>query len=298
MELPIGGVPPPVPKDAVKETPLPPNPVDLTVLKTLNAYRHAAGLGLVSVDPASSSGCAAHAGYLVRNRQQGSVYGLEAHNELPGMPGYTEEGARAGSSSVIQQIIGPAAGFWQAGAVDSWMGTLYHRLPLLRPDLKKVGIGYAATNRQFHVIVLGNFGGLGAGFGRVPDRDPMKPVVFPVDNQKNVPCLFCFGNPEIPNPIPDNGDSHETGYPITVTFPEEMSIEDVEATLKSPGGVRVPAWVSSPAQPANPTFPQYGTIAIIAQQPLRARTTYSVAVSARINKTAWSRSWRFSTGLN
>ena len=92
------------------------------------------------------------------------------------------------------------------------MGTLYHRLPLLRPELKKIGIGYAESgDRNYHVVVLDTSGGLGTGFKKLPEREPTKPVVFPVDNQKNVPCVFSFGSAEIPNPLPDNGDSRESG---------------------------------------------------------------------------------------
>jgi uncharacterized protein YkwD len=117
-------------------------------LKSLNAYRRTAGLQPVVLDEKLSRGCHLHALYLVKNIDRPAVRGLGMHDEDPKLPGATPEGRRAGKSSVISQE--PDA----AGAVDGWIDTLFHRVPLLDPDLKKIGYGGARLPDQNWISVL------------------------------------------------------------------------------------------------------------------------------------------------
>jgi hypothetical protein len=197
---------------------------------------------------------------------------------------------------IAQQEGHRSALLWQAGAVDLWMATFYHRLPLLHPRLQKIGLGYAeARDFRFRAVVLDVLSSVSAA--PAAPRSKIEAVIFPADKQKSVPCLFDFGSPEVPNPIPDNGDAREAGYPITVAFPEDAQVENVEVIVKGARGKEVPAWVSTPVRPALPSMRQPGTICAITKGPLRPSTTYAVTVSATVNGTPWSRTWRFTTGL-
>lgn len=111
--------------------------VAAVLLRRLNALRAQAGLGAVALDDELSRGCRLHAAYVVRNLEDPKVGGIGIHDEDPSLPGYTKEGARAGAASVI--ALAPDA----AESVDSWMATLYHRLPLLDPRVRRVGYGQA-----------------------------------------------------------------------------------------------------------------------------------------------------------
>src|SRR5256885_12232460 len=71
------------------------------VVDRINVHRKAAGLEPVAIDPALSKGCAAHAEYLVKNADHPSTQGLGLHGEDATLPGYTQEGERAGKASVI-----------------------------------------------------------------------------------------------------------------------------------------------------------------------------------------------------
>jgi hypothetical protein len=247
------------------------------VLERLNAHRKAAGLEQVAADPMLTKGCSAHADYLVKNVDHPSTQGLGLHSEDPKLPGYSKEGEKAGKAAVI--FLGREG----PDAVEGWIGSLLHRIPLLQSRLRKVGYGLARGGPASVTAVLDATSGMGVG------KDA--PVVlYPADGQKDVPLAFC---PEIPDPIPDSADK-KAGYPVTAIFSEGALVKDVKASLKDPGGRELAVWLSSPEKPAAADY-QRNTVGIIAQDPLRPSTTYTVAVSARVTGKPWLRTWSFTT---
>lgn len=104
-----------------------------TLLTQLNAHRRRSGLEPVERDESLSSACRFHVEYIVRNIDNPKTQGLNIHDEDNSLPGYTEAGKQAGKASVIAVISDPI------DSIDMWMGTLYHRLPLLDPSLKRIG---------------------------------------------------------------------------------------------------------------------------------------------------------------
>ena len=250
------------------------------VLERLNAHRKAAGLEQVAADPVLCKGCAAHAAYLVQNVDHPSTQGLGLHSEDPKLPGYSKEGERAGKAAVI--FLGKEG----PGAVEGWMASLLHRIPLLESRLRKVGYGLARGGPATVTAVLDATSGLGVG------KDA--PVVlYPAAGQKEVPREFC---PEIPDPIPESGHK-KAGYPVTAIFAEGALVKDVKASLKDPEGRDLAIWVSSPEKPAAADY-QRNTVGIIAQEPLRPSTTYTVALAARVTGKPWLRTWSFTTAGN
>ncbi len=248
-----------------------------TVVERINVHRQAAGLELLTVDPALTKGCAAHAAYLVTNVDQPSAQGLGLHNEEPKLPGYSKEGERAGKASVI--YLGKEG----TDAVDGWMASLLHRIPLLQSRLRKIGYGAAMGGPARVTVVLDATNGLG------PGRDA--PVVlYPVDGQKDVPRLF---EPEIPDPIPDSVDK-KAGFPVTAIFSEGALVKDVKASLKDADGKEAAIWLSTPEKPAAADY-QRNTVGLIAQEPLKPSTTYTVTIAARVTGKPWLRTWSFTT---
>lgn len=119
-----------------------------TAVESLNAYRRTAGLAPVTLDEKRSRGCRLHARYLARNIDQPAVQGLGMHDEDASLPGATPEGRRAGRASVVARE--PDAG----AAVDGWIDTLFHRVPLLNPDLKTVGYACVRLPDRGYVCVM------------------------------------------------------------------------------------------------------------------------------------------------
>ena len=94
------------------------------------------------LDAALSRGCLAHARYLALNLGHPATAGLGAHDEDLSLPGASEEGANRGKASDI--AIGDQT---PLHGIDQWLATLYHRVPILEPNLKSVGYGCARVRR-------------------------------------------------------------------------------------------------------------------------------------------------------
>ena len=241
------------------------------MVEKLNAMRRLAGLRAVELDEALSRACHLHARYLVTNSAHPKAQGLGAHVELEELPGYTAEGAKAATTSNI---------FWGrdiAGSVDLWMAGLYHRIPFLRPNLKRIGLGY-----EGEVVVLDVISG-DAGYDYAS-------VAYPGDGQANVPTEFGV---EIPNPLPKGAPS-AAGYPITLQFPLVAKVMGVEADLIDSGGAKIEFHLSDPERPAT-SFPQQNAICLIPAKPLAANTTYKVSIKANVDGREVRKSWSFST---
>src|SRR5262249_57330199 len=101
--------------------------------------------------------------------------------------------------------------------------------------------------------------------------------------------------PESPNPIPANGDSQKTGFPITATFFGGATVEDAKATLKDITRQETEHGLSSPQEPARPDALQHNTICLIPKSPLKRNTSYSVSMSAKVDGKPWQRTWSFTT---
>ena len=247
------------------------------VVDRINLHRKAAGLEPVVLDPILSKGCAAHAEYLVRNVDHPSTEGLGLHAEDAKLPGYTKEGERAGKASVI------FLGLEGTAAVEGWIGSLFHRIPLLQSRLKKVGYGLARGGPAKVTVVLDATNGLGVG------KDAPA-VLYPAEGQKDVPLVFSV---EIPDPIPESDDK-KAGYPLTAIFGEGSLVKDVKAILKDASGKEVPFWLSTPEKPAHKDY-QRNTVGLIPKEPLQQIATYTATVSARVNGKAWTKTWSFLT---
>jgi uncharacterized protein YkwD len=245
------------------------------VLDRVNAYRKLAGQGPVTLDKQLSEGCALHAEYLVKNAGHPSTKGLLAHDESPKRPGYTRAGEKAGQAAVIHYVE-PLA------SVDGWMGTFFHRVPLLDPALKRIGFGVAKGGRTGWVTVLD------VDRGKAPEQ----PTVYPGEKQKDVPLAYLPR--EKPDPIPESKDK-KAGYPVTVSFARGLEVTGVSAELKEDGGADVPVWLSTPEKTVHKGL-QRNSVCLIARAPLKPKTTYTVKVTAQVEGKEWSRAWSFTTG--
>ena len=107
------------------------------LLADLNAVRRLVGLGAVELDARLSRGCRLHASYLEKHLGHPSAQGMGVHDEDPSLPGFSTAGKKAGGASVIAVLPAPR------DAVAQWMATLYHRVPLLDPALRRIGYAQA-----------------------------------------------------------------------------------------------------------------------------------------------------------
>ncbi len=247
-----------------------------TALRLVNSARKEAGLDSVTLSAWLSDGCLKHAQYLVTNRYSPLTQGLEAHNENKKLQGCTPQGNEAGRSSVIH-FVRPIA------AMDGWLRTFYHRIPLLQPNLKEIGIAYFEKD-GYTVCLLNCITGA---------KGPVeKDVVFcPNDGQRNIPMHM---GGEIPNPVTD--DSYGPyGFPITIYFTTYQKIANVVFVLTDKNKNVLDCYVSTPGKPAT-SFTQWNCICAIPKKPLSPVTQYFVTVGCTVNGVAFKKSYSFYTG--
>ncbi len=240
----------------------------IRALQRLNDHRRAAGQAPAAFSAEISYGAFLHARYLVFE-DRSNVQGMAVHNEVPGKWS-SDEGAIAGRRSDISLVNLDAS-------IDQLMATLYHRIPLIAPELKSVGIGTWENGGTFY-SVIDITGGKGT-------RDTKTPFMYPGDGQVKVPRVFAVG--ETPDPRPQ-GLKENVGYPITITG----AAPDAIGELKEEKGGVVECFVSSSKAPANPARPDNAdSICLLPKKALKANTKYVVTV--KYGDSSWT--WSFTT---
>lgn len=244
------------------------SPSESEMLQHLNGLRDRAfratalpPLPPVTLDRELSEGALLHSRYLAQHPDQAASW-PEAHEEFADREGFTPAGAWAGSHSVID----PGAKT-PRDAIDRWMGTFYHRLPLLEPNLLRVGHG-----QQDEIVVLDT--GSMVGRSLWPYR-----VVWPPVGAEDVPRDFV---PELPNPVPGE-DQSGWGYPITLQLQPDIGRDPVPQLSMSlhvgrSDGPPVDCHFSSPFEPTNPDLVPDNVFCLIPEARLQPNATYVVVV--------------------
>jgi hypothetical protein len=215
----------------------------------------------VSLSRGLSRGAERHAEYLAKHPAQLQAW-PDAHEEYPDVSEFTPEGCWAGMHSVIcPGVENPRA------AIDSWMGTFFHRLPLLDPGLKQVGWAL-----EDGVAILD----CTSMVDPTPERG-RRIVQWPPAGAERVPCSF---NPELPNPFPGE-DQSAWGYPVTVQWTYGPAPVRLELRKADANGPAVEALLSTPEAPGNDQLVPTNAWCLIPRAPLEPRSTYWV-------ETEWS----------
>lgn len=252
------------PEDPRDATPRDPNARRL--LEDLNRRRHLAELAPVYLDEELSEGCALHASYLKRHPERATAW-PEVHEQTMEDPDFSTGGSWAAGHSVI-------AFGGTSRCLDDWLGSFYHRLPLLEPMLLGIGFG---VDGQVCVLDAGSLVNRTGGWANV----------YPYHGMPNVPRSFA---PELPNPVPGQ-DQNAWGYPVTLQLGASLGEPPTSMVLTGPKGV-VDCWFTSPNQPLNPQLVPPGASCLIPKRTLAANTTYSVEAVFGKERMLWS----FTTG--
>lgn len=188
-------------------------------LTTVNYYRTMAGVGPVVEDPSMSAGAVAHSCYMLYN-------GI-AHDEVPGLTGYTPEGDAAGNSgnvAVSTQINTSARSH-----VELWMSGPFHAIGVIRPNLRSTGFGKCDlpdTPTWHSGATLDVIRGLDSS------PRPATPILFPGNGTTT--NLYRFVT-ESPDPLEFCGwNGQLAGLPLIAMMPEAAT--SPRATLNGPNG--------------------------------------------------------------
>lgn len=228
----------------------------------------------LEIEPTLSSGTLAHARYLAKNRAQLAKW-PDAHEQYPDREGFSPAGSWAGQHSVIAPGVRKPE-----EAIDGWIGTFYHRLPLLDPCLLRIGWGMHDGIAVLDASSVSN-PSLVRGW-----------VAWPPPRMRSVPTAF---QPELPNPVP-GVDQSGMGYPITLQYFGWSTEASATMTLHhggSPSAPQVECWVITPAAPINRELVPPGAYCLIPKTPLKRSSRYTVVADLSGSDEPWV--WTFST---
>ena len=159
---------------------------DEQALRLLNHYRQLAGLTPVKLDRKLSAGCMEHANYMVQNQGTDAMVGLNPHTQRPNLPGASAAGAACAKAADLFPGVSDLG-----VAIDAWMAGMYHRRPMLDPQLEQIGVGYARLPDGMLMAAL--------RFENATLRRGGWPVAYPADDQTDVPLEY---GTEFPQPDP------------------------------------------------------------------------------------------------
>ena len=247
-------------------------------------YRNAVGAPVVTGDCALSKASKAHADFYVAHVSQYNASGLSVHEEDAsygaGFTGInfwdrdTAAGFAGGGTSgeVIAFEGTPAA------ALQGWIDTVYHRLPLLSPTTQVIGYGSKNSGgTACDVIDSSGRNGL--------KTDPI--VVWPWPGQHNVPAAW--NGLEGPTPQAPPG-GFPSGPVITAQFWKTTTVSTHEL-IDAKGAAIAHTWLDYKSDPnlAN-LAPE--TVALYANKPMNAGT-YAVKLTLANGDVL---AWRFTVG--
>lgn len=260
-----------------------PGPEALRALERVNAYRTAARQSPLKYNNSLGAAAAGHARYLAQNPAQ---IDLNAHGQTAGTPLFfgTNPGERVqyygygGGAAEIINFTDRAE-----DAVDGWMATLYHRLPMIYPGNTEMGYGVAGTGPSLvNVLEAGPADAQGGA------------VFWPYDGQADVPTSW--SGLESPDPFRlYAGVQGPVGYTITLTFGgtvRSLALDDWSLTGPS-GPVAAMSF-----DPANDDLLR-DTVALIPRAPLAPGAQYKVTMAGQVDvgqgPQPYTHSWSFTT---
>ena len=267
-------------------------------LEPLNRYRRSAGVGPVTANSRLSHGDYLHSRYIVKNFGERLAahenLGPEMHFEDPSKPWYSAEGASAGRAGDVDEMWNPRGAASPSWALDNWMQSPFHRLPILNPHLHSVGYSYYCEN----AVCI-------AALNLNSDVDPVlsasAPFATPIEYPPNGSSIEINSfDGEWPDPLTScPGYSLPGGYPITLQLGSmvnpDFSNASFRRTAPTLAELETCAFDGNTYRNPDPGTQKmiryqlinFGAIVIIPRAPL-TRGSYAVSVSAGGHSYSWS----------
>lgn len=256
-------------------------PEQIKALERVNWYRDQLGIPLVDMQASLNAMASDHCACYWSHVSEYQTTGMSPHSENPAWdpPCYGDLGARAsehgvslggGVSEVMAFVNNPTK------AVDGWVATLYHRLPLTDPGTKAIGYG-AATQCD----TINSSGGASSS-----DWE----VVYPYDGQQDVD--LSWDGAESPQPPPPPG-GYPSGPIITIQFGGGVTFTIKSSSISDETGTEVPHTLLTPKNDTN--LAGSSTASLYSHDPLQPETNYTVRLEGTRVSQPWSKTWSFRT---
>jgi len=266
---------------APAECPAPPAgaPADaITALNAENAARVAMGVPCASLVLTLCTSSLNHCNYYTTNQGSATCQASSAHNEVSGCPQFT--GADPGTRI---KAAGYGGNGWSecmaflgnpAGAVKTFIDSVYHRTPVLSPWYRDMGYG----------------GGTGCDtidFGPGTATAKTVTAVYPYDGQAGVPLSFNGAQEGPTPPVPSTG--WPSGYPITL-YGQGITVSSHQIVVDGSTTALAHQWLDGDSTLGSTAKVLY------TDAPLTANTTYRVTITGTTSSGSVSFDWKFTTG--
>jgi hypothetical protein len=243
----------------------------------VNAYRQAVGLGCSPFSTQIAAAAAAHSAYYVGNK--GACI-ASPHREVMGCNKFVAErfadrdkaaGYTGNPAYEAMTYVGNGS-----KAVDLWVDSVWHRIPILSPFVGDSGYGGVDACDTMN-------------FAWADKPSTEAPVVYPFSGQTNVPRSWDGATESPALPVPPKG--WPSGYPIMV-YGAELNV--TSHTLSDSDGKALDHVWLAPADAASMGILR-NEVAMYAHAPLKAGATYRVVIEGTRKGEAVHLDWSFTT---
>ncbi len=266
---------------APAECPAPPDSAPAEAIAALdaeNSARVAMGIPCASLVLTLCTSAQNHCDYYTANQGNATCTASSPHNEISGCQGFTgaDPGTRIRAAGYTGNGWSECMAFLgdPAGAVQTFIDTVYHRTPVLSPWYRDMGYG----------------GGTGCDtidFGPGASTPRTTTAFYPYDGQTNVPLSF-DGSREGPTP-PAPPAGWPSGYPITL-YGQGITVSSHQIAVDGTTTPLAHEWLDGDSTLGATAKVMY------TDAPLTANTTYRVTIDGTTSSQAVHFEWTFTTG--
>ncbi len=250
----------------------------VTAINAENAVRVAMGIPCASLVLTLCTSALNHCNYYTTNQGSSTCQASSAHNEISGCPDFTgaDPGAREKAAGYSSNGWSECMAFLgdPAGAVKTFIDSVYHRTPVLSPWYRDMGYG----------------GGTGCDtidFGVGTSTPKTVTAVFPYDGETGVPLSF-NGAQEGPTP-PAPSTGWPSGYPVTL-YGQGITVSSHQIMVDGTTTPLDHQWLDGDSTLGSTAKVLY------TDAPLTANTTYRVIIDGTQSSAPVHFEWTFTTG--
>lgn len=244
----------------------------------MHALRAAAALPCLEVDLRIARAAELHCAYFSTNAHRPDCV-ANPHRQVAACPGFT--GARFSERLAAAGYPGPPAFEVMAytghgaAAVRLWLDSVWHRIPLLAPEVATMGFGSTADCDTMD-------------FGLAASVPRNAVITYPLGGQRDVPLQF-DGNEAPPPPPPPQG--WPSGYPVSLHAP---GVRIDQHSFTADDGVELPHTFLAPGDPRAHDL-LVDEHFLYAHRPLQPGTRYRVRLAGRRAGLPVEYTWSFTT---
>lgn len=266
---------------APSECPAPPAGAPASAIAALNAEnaaRVAMGIPCASLVLALCTSAQNHCNYYTANQGSSTCQASSAHNEISGCPQFTgaDPGARIKAAGYTGNGWSECMAFLgdPAGAVKTFIDSVYHRTPVLSPWYRDMGYGEGTGCDTID-------------FGPGASTPKTVTAFYPYDGQTGVPLSF-NGAQEGPTP-PAPSTGWPSGYPITL-YGQGIKVSAHQIMVDGTTAPLAHQWLDGDSSLGSTAKVLY------TDAPLSANTTYRVIIDGTSSTATVHFEWTFTTG--